>query len=100
MKMTPLDTSTQFQPISTENKLQSSQRKDTSFGDTILQAINKVDRLQKEADSDIQALATGEKQDLHQTMISMEKAGVSFQLVMQVRNKIVAAYQEIMRMQI
>ena len=98
--MTPLDTSTQFQPISTENRLQHTNRKDNSFGDTILQAINRVDRLQKEAQSDIQALATGEKQDLHQTMISMEKAGVSFQLVMQVRNKIVAAYQEIMRMQI
>lgn len=100
MKMTPLDTSTQFRPISTENQLQRPDRKEKSFGDTILQAINKVDQLQKEADSDIQALATGEKQDLHQTMISMEKAGISFQLVMQVRNKIVAAYQEIMRMQI
>lgn len=100
MKMTPLDTSTQFKPISTGNQLQHPDRKEKSFGDSMLQAINRVNRLQKEAESDIQALATGEKQDLHQTMISMEKAGVSFQLVMQVRNKIVAAYQEIMRMQI
>ena len=100
MKITPLDNSTQFKPISTDNKLQQPDRKEKSFGDSMLQAINRVNRLQKEAESDIQALATGEKQDLHQTMISMEKAGVSFQLVMQVRNKIVAAYQEIMRMQI
>jgi flagellar hook-basal body complex protein FliE len=100
MKMTPLDNSAQFQPITTDKPLQHPDRKDKSFGDTILKAINNVNSLQKEAASDIQALATGEKQDLHQTMISMEKAGVSFQLVMQVRNKIVAAYQEIMRMQI
>ena len=100
MKMPPIDNSNQFQPITTDNTLQHPDRKDKSFGDTILQAINNVNSLQKEAENDIQALATGEKQDLHQTMISMEKAGVSFQLIMQVRNKIVAAYQEIMRMQI
>ena len=100
MKTTPLDTSPQFQPVSPDNPLQRTDRKAQSFGDTMLQAINSVNRLQKEADDDIQALATGEKRDLHQTMISLEKAGISFQLMMQVRNKIVAAYQEIMRMQI
>jgi flagellar hook-basal body complex protein FliE len=42
---------------------------------------------------------TGESQDLHTTVIAMQKADLSFQLMMQVRNKIVEAYQEIMRMQ-
>jgi flagellar hook-basal body complex protein FliE len=100
MKTTALDSSPQFRPLSTENHLQRADREKESFGENLLQAIDSVDRLQKEADSGIQALATGEKRDLHQTMISMEKAGISFQLMMQVRNKIVAAYQEIMRMQI
>lgn len=100
MKMTPVDTNPQFSPVSPDNQLQRSDRKEQSFGDTMMQAINSVNRLQNEADGDIQALATGEKRDLHQTMISLEKAGISFQLMMQVRNKIVAAYQEIMRMQI
>ena len=100
MKTTPLGSSPQFQPLSTDKTLQGPDRKEESFGDTMLQAINSVNRLQIDADSDVQALATGEKRDLHQTMISLEKAGISFQLMMQVRNKIVAAYQEIMRMQI
>jgi flagellar hook-basal body complex protein FliE len=43
---------------------------------------------------------TGESQDLHTTVIAMQKADLSFQMMMQVRNKIVQAYQEIMRMQI
>ncbi len=43
---------------------------------------------------------TGETQDLHTTMIAVQKADLSFQMMMQVRNKIVQAYQEIMRMQV
>jgi flagellar hook-basal body complex protein FliE len=100
MKTTPIDSGPQFKHLSTENHPQRADRVKESFGEAMLRAIDSVDRLQKEADSDIQALATGEKRDLHQTMISLEKAGISFQLMMQVRNKIVAAYQEIMRMQI
>jgi flagellar hook-basal body complex protein FliE len=45
-------------------------------------------------------LMTGESQDLHTTVIAMQKADLSFQMMMQVRNKIVQAYQEIMRMQV
>ncbi|MGB5984503.1 MAG: flagellar hook-basal body complex protein FliE [Desulfobacterales bacterium] len=70
------------------------------FGEVMENAINGVDRLQKEANQSIQALADGSVQDLHQTMIAMEKASVSFKLVMEVRNKMVEAYQEIMRMQV
>ena len=43
---------------------------------------------------------TGESQDLHNTVIAMQKADLSFQMMMQVRNKIVQAYQEIIRMQV
>jgi flagellar hook-basal body complex protein FliE len=70
-----------------------------SFGDLIKQAVSDVNHAQKEADSAIQKLATGNSQDIHQTMIAMEKADVSFKMLMQVRDKVVAAYQEIMRMQ-
>jgi flagellar hook-basal body complex protein FliE len=44
-------------------------------------------------------LAAGKQKDIHQTMIALEKADVAFQLLMQVRNKIIAAYETIMRMQ-
>ena len=72
----------------------------TSFGEIIRQSIAEVNQLQKEADDAVQNLNTGKNSDIHGTLIALEKADISFQLLMQVRNKIVAAYQEIMRMQI
>jgi flagellar hook-basal body complex protein FliE len=71
-----------------------------AFAQTLKESIDKVNTLQLEADRSIQALSTGESQNLHQTMISMEKARVSFELMMQVKNKIITAYEEMMRMQI
>lgn len=43
---------------------------------------------------------TGDTQDIHRTMVALQQADVSFQLMMQVRNKLVTAYEEIQRMQI
>lgn len=82
-----------------KNSVESVESSEGSFGDFIKQAVSEVNHAQKEADSAIQKLATGNSQDIHQTMIAMEKADVSFKMLMQVRDKIVAAYQEIMRMQ-
>ena len=70
------------------------------FGQMLKDSIAEVNRLHLEADQAIQDLAAGKATDIHKTMIAMEKAEVSFQLMMQVRNKVVAAYQEIMRMQV
>lgn len=72
----------------------------TSFGELIQQSIAEVNRLQTEADGAVRTLNTGENKDIHGTLIALEKADISFQLLMQVRNKIIAAYQEIMRLQI
>ena len=71
-----------------------------SFGDMLKNAISTANDLQKQSDVEIQKYMTGESQDLHTTMIAVEKADLSFQMMMQVRNKIVQAYQEIMRMQV
>ncbi len=71
----------------------------TGFGEILKDAISTVNELQKQSDQEIQKLMTGESQDLHTTVIAMQKADLSFQMMMQVRNKIVQAYQEIMRMQ-
>src|SRR5690242_16642602 len=68
------------------------------FGDLLGKMVGKVNQLQQNADSNIQALATGESKGLHEVMLAVEKASVSFQLLTQVRNKAVEAYQEIMRM--
>jgi len=69
-----------------------------SFGEALSGAIGKVSELRNDADRSVRELATGENKDIHQTMIAMEKASVSFRLMMQARNKIVTAYQEVMRM--
>jgi flagellar hook-basal body complex protein FliE len=69
-----------------------------SFGDMLKNAISTANELQKDSDHEIQKLMTGETEDLHTTMIAVQKADLSFQMMMQVRNKIVQAYQEIMRM--
>jgi flagellar hook-basal body complex protein FliE len=72
----------------------------TSFKDVLADAIGEVQRLQTEADTSIRQLVAGEIKDVTETMVAVEKADVSFQSMMAVRNKIVAAYEEIMRMQV
>jgi flagellar hook-basal body complex protein FliE len=71
-----------------------------SFGKLLQESINQVNRLQVEADASANDLATGKQTDIHQTMIAVEKAEVSFELLMQIRNKVIAAYESIMRTQI
>ncbi len=70
------------------------------FGQVLRDAITTTNDLQKQSNLEIQKLMTGETQDLHETMIAVQKADLSFQMMMQVRNKLLQAYQEIMRMQI
>ena len=72
----------------------------SSFGEFMQQSIDEVNQLQNQADDAVQELSTGKNKDIHGTLIALEKADISFQLLMQIRNKIIAAYQEIMRMQI
>jgi flagellar hook-basal body complex protein FliE len=63
-------------------------------------ALGEVNELQQKADQAIQQLVGEGKGDLQDTMIALEKADVSFRLMMQIRNKVLEAYQEIMRMQV
>ncbi len=70
------------------------------FEDMLKESLEKVNTLQGEADRSIEGMATGKGGDLHDTMIAIEKADLSFNLMVQVRNKLIAAYEEIMRMQV
>ncbi|NLT66388.1 MAG: flagellar hook-basal body complex protein FliE [Acidobacteria bacterium] len=79
-------------------RIQEDQKGGTAFGEILKDAISTVDQLQKDSDQEIQKLMSGESRDLHTTVIAMQKADLSFQMMMQVRNKIVQAYQEIIRM--
>jgi flagellar hook-basal body complex protein FliE len=71
-----------------------------SFGEVLESQIAEVNGLQLEADESISDLATGRSDDLHTTMIAVQKADVSFKLLMAVRNKLLDAYDEVMRMQV
>ncbi len=73
---------------------------DKGFGALLKNSINEINHLHKEADKAVVELASGNKKNIHQTMIALEKADVSFQLMMQVRNKIIEAYNEVKRMQV
>jgi len=74
--------------------------KTSSFVETLKESINKMGEIEKEADREIKKLATMESSDIHDTMIAIEKADMAFQLMIQIRNKIINAYEEIMRMQV
>ena len=78
----------------------SSETGGSSFASVLKSSLAEVNQMQQKADAAVTALASGEKVSLHETMIAMEQADVSFRLMMQVRNKIVEAYQEILRMQV
>ena len=69
-----------------------------SFGQMLKGSLERVNQLQNAADSSIDNLANGSQTDIHQTMIAVEKADVSFELLMQIRNKLISAYDKIMRM--
>jgi flagellar hook-basal body complex protein FliE len=71
-----------------------------SFGKLLEDSISQVQSLQKDADKAIESLATGGPATLHDTMLALQKADLSFRLMMQVRNKIVEAYHEVLRMQV
>ena len=70
-----------------------------SFMSYLKEALGEVDALQKDASFSANNLVLGEEEYLHNTMIAYEKANLALQLTIEVRNKIVEAYQEIMRIQ-
>ena len=68
------------------------------FAQTLREGMHQIDQLQADANQKTAQLLQGDGQDVHAAMIAVEKAELSFQLMMQVRNKIVSAYQEVSRM--
>jgi len=70
------------------------------FGEWFTNELQALNEQILTSESNLEKLATGEMNNLHEVMMSLEKAKLSFQLTMQVRNKLLEGYQEIMRMQI
>lgn len=100
----PIDPITSVNNIALSNtsSVSSGQPESTldSFGQILGNAINSLNQKEITANQSVASLAAGEDVELHQVMLAMQEADVAFRLALQVRNKIVDAYQEIMRMQV
>lgn len=70
------------------------------FKSVLFDSLNEVNRLQTEADAGVQRLLTGEADNVAEVLAAVNKAGIAFDLLMEIRNKLTEAYQEIQRMQV
>ncbi len=71
-----------------------------TFSEILTDSVEKVNLYQTQADTAIKELVAGRNKNIHETMLTIERADTSLKLMMQVRNKILDAYREIMRMQV
>ena len=69
------------------------------FQDVLSNAIQKVEAIGQNASASVERFLTGEGEEIHTTILATQQAELSFDLFLQARNKVVSAYQEIMRMQ-
>ncbi len=86
-------------PIAPVIDLPGETRQSGGFQQTLQDAIHNVEELRQAADRSTQNLLAGEGGELHQTILATQRAELTFELFLQMRNKVVQAYQEIMRMQ-
>ncbi len=70
-----------------------------AFGDLLKQALQEVNQASAQAEGEARNLMTGESADMHSAMLAVQKADLSFQMMMAVRSKLIDAYREVMRMQ-
>jgi flagellar hook-basal body complex protein FliE len=71
-----------------------------NFADVLRNSLDQVNTYQAQADTAIKELVAGKSKNIHETMLAIERADASLKLMMQVRNKVLDAYREIMRMQV
>jgi flagellar hook-basal body complex protein FliE len=84
-----------------DQKIETPDKKNTAnFKNTVSNYVNEVNDLQLKAGESIENFATGKVENVHEVMIAMSKAEVSFKFMMETRNKLVDAYKEIMKMQV
>lgn len=72
----------------------------SGFGDTLANAVDRVDQLQKNAETTLTDFIAGKHDNVHEVVISMNEAQLAFQLLTETRNKLLDGYQELMRMQV
>lgn len=72
----------------------------TSFANQLQQAINEVDGLQHNREEMVEGMVSGEVSEVHDVMIAAKESQMAFELLLEVRNKLLESYQELMRMQV
>jgi flagellar hook-basal body complex protein FliE len=98
--MTPLTQISPVRPPDPVAPVKPASPAQAGFSSVLSGALNGVDTLQKSAEAEIGRFLRGEGVDLHQVALAQQQAQLGFDLFLQVRNKVVQAYQEIMRMQV
>jgi flagellar hook-basal body complex protein FliE len=71
-----------------------------SFKDVLMQNIEQVNKLQQDAEMAVEDLVTGRREDYDQVLMAKQKSDLAFQMLLQVRNKMVDAYEEIKQMRV
>ena len=90
----------EFLPKQTSNAPEKAGSGKEDFFSTLQGFMTDVNALQKEAGESINQLVSGDVSNIQDVMVAVEKASVSFQLMMEIRNKVIEAYQEVMRTQV
>lgn len=98
--MNPIRISVQPQELSlpTTQPLNKAAEPTQKFKNVLSEFVGSVNELQKQAAAAETSFLTGEATDIHQVMIAVEEASVAFELLMEIRNKLLESYQSIMRM--
>jgi flagellar hook-basal body complex protein FliE len=94
----PIGESKQVQQPATAQM--SAQTQGPSFKETLDKFLTDVNQMQVKADESIQKMESGEINDVHQVMNAVEEANVAFNMMMEIRNKVMDAYQEVMRLRL
>jgi len=89
-----------FKPLGAQfnlPKVNAQEASPNSFGKVMAESMKEVNELQAKADISIEELVSGKSKNIHETMINISKADLAFRMTLQIRNKAIEAYQEIMR---
>ncbi len=97
MKTLPLS---QIQQPITLDKTTKGQADSTGFGEVLRNSLESVNNNIQEATQMAEGLVSGQHSNIHETMIAMEKSTVSFRMLTKVQQKVITAYQDVMRMQV
>ncbi len=97
MQVGPLHSSSAANPVA---GAASPSSKGNGFADALAERLESINDKQLQADNAVEKLATGEAENIHDVVLSMAEADLTFRLVLEIRNRLIESYQEIMRMQV